>query len=34
LLPTKEKFALDELASMLDVPGFVFTVEAHGLPGD
>jgi NitT/TauT family transport system substrate-binding protein len=27
---TKEKFALDELASMLDMPGFVFTVAPNG----
>jgi NitT/TauT family transport system substrate-binding protein len=30
LKATKEKFALDELASMLDMPGFVFTVAPNG----
>ena len=30
LKATKEKFALDEFASMLDMPGFVFTVAPNG----
>ena len=30
LKATKEKFTLDELASMLDMPGFVFTTAPNG----